>query len=803
MNHKLLVTLAVAISASACTTKQKLPSADEVMEITRRVADWQIETFGEQGKYRALPSPENRKEWHHRERYHDLEWLPATLYAGMYEFFTIADDPKYIDWLNMVGKSYKWRLHERMYHADDHAVGQLYLKLHEYYEHPMMIRPTRERFDSIMLGDNAHEFHWDWCDALFMAPPVWTRLAKLTGEPAYLVYMDSQYRKTYDALWDSEKRLFYRDKKYLTMREKNGEKIFWSRGNGWVFGGLALMIPDFPEDWEDAGFYTGIFRQMALTLKETQRTDGTWSAGILGDVEDYPTIETSGTSFFAFGLAWGINHGILEKEIYEPVLLKAWNALNGAVTEDGMLGYVQPVGAAPGESFADFTELYGSGAFLAAGSEMYRYINKFYPAGSAEPEADPTHTTFMQDGGWCWYQDPRVVISDGKLVIAGLDGQFGDVRLGVFDLRSEEIEGVAVLHEKLEVDDHDVPALYARPDGSMLAVWAKHAHEKIHYYSISSPGNYLEWGERREFHHDYDHRAGVTYMNLYFLQNENLLYNLFRDGPSFNPSFITSADHGETWGNRTHFIANDVSGRHRPYARYIQLDESTIGISYTDAHPRVYGNSLYYAHYSNGAFHQVDGAKIRDLKDGPLRTSEGEKIFAGSETSKKPFECESVPNSAWTCAMGKDMKNNPHIGYSCYLDNSDHRYRIASWDGERWNDREIAYAGKCLYFWESSYTGLMAFDPEDPTKVYISGDVDPATGEDKGGKHEIYAATIEADDDISTIRWEAITSGSKHRNIRPIVVAGEGYKVLLWLQGPWFTFTSYDVDVVGKILERP
>ncbi|GAB1857234.1 hypothetical protein MHTCC0001_20700 [Flavobacteriaceae bacterium MHTCC 0001] len=42
------------------------------------------------------------------------------------------------------------------------------------------------------------------------------------------------------------------------------------------------------------------------------------------------------------------------------------------ITEDGMLGYVQPIGAAPGKAWADKTEVYGTGAFLAAGSEVYK-----------------------------------------------------------------------------------------------------------------------------------------------------------------------------------------------------------------------------------------------------------------------------------------------------------------------------------------------------------------------------------------------------------------------------------------------
>lgn len=412
-------------------------------------------------------------------------------------------------------------------------------------------------------------------------------------------------------------------------------------------------------------------------------------------------------------------------------------------------------------------------------------------------------TTFMKNGGWCWYQDPRVLINNGKLIIGGVDGQNGDVRLGVFDLVSKKIEGAVVLHDKFQKDDHDVPALYVRPDGSLLAMWAKHANEKIHYYNSSSPTDYLKWGDRKEFHHNYEHKTGVTYMNLYYLENEDLLYNFFRDGLNFNPTYMTSKDQGETWGNRTHFIANDVGGRQRPYTRYAQIDKNTIGISYTDGHPRQYGNSLYYAVFKEGTFYTIDGAKIKDLSDGPLHTSDGEKIYTGSETKEKPVDCESVPNSAWTCAMGKDAKNNPRIGYSLYLNNNDHRFRIASWDGEEWNDREIAYAGKCLYTKESSYTGLMAFDPEDPTKVYISTDVDPTTGEDLEGTHEIYVATIGATDSISTIKWDAITTNSEYRNIRPIVVANNGYKALVWLSGPWNTYKDYDVDVKGIILEHP
>ena len=142
---------------------------------------------------------------------------------------------------------------------------------------------------------------------------------------------------------------------------------------------------------------------------------------------------------------------------------------------------------------------------------------------------------------------------------------------------------------------------------------------------------------------------------------------------------------------------------------------------------------------------------------------------------------------------------NPHIGYTLYLDDDDHRYRLASWDGSQWHNREIAMGGKCLYPRESSYTGLVTIDPVDLRRIYISTDVHPTTGKDSGGTHEIYTAQVELDDDIATIEWQPLTTNSPDRNIRPIVAIGDGYRAVLWLSGPWSTYTDYESNVVGFI----
>lgn len=770
-----------------------------VNALTRRVADWQIETFFEQGKYRALPTVP--PDWMNREQYHDLEWQHGALYAGMNEWRKIADEPKYTEWLKDIGERNQWKLHQRPYHADDHTVGQFYLALYEDFHKPEMLNPVREQFDWILSNrktgtlaweaENTHAHdRWGWCDALFMAPPVWARLAKVTGDPKYLAFMDEEYHTTYDLLWSEKDHLFWRDSSYFSQSEKNGEDIFWARGNGWVFGGLALMIPDLPKNWEGRQFYIDLFKKMAKRLKSIQRADGTWSMGLLGGTEGYPIKETSGTSFYTFGLAWGINQGLLDKETYEPTVLRAWQALTDAINDDGMLGYVQPVGAAPGDSFADYTEVYGTGAFLAAGSELYKMLQT-PPA----VEKQQNLLTFVHNAGWCWFQEPRAIIQNDILLIGGVAGNGpGEAVVGIYDIDEEMITGRTVVAPRFDHDDHNSPAFYARADGSVLTVYARHSTENKHYYRISGSDDFLEWGEQLEKAYAYP----VTYMNLLKLEDEQMLYNFYR-GIDWNPTFTTSRDEGLTWSKEQHFIQNEVEGYQRPYARYAGNGKDTIGVSFTDAHPRQFGNSLYFAAFRGGNFYKVDGTFIKSLeKDGPLRSSEAEKVYQGSGNGFRAADL-SAENSAWILSLTLDEKGYPHLGYVVYLSNMDHRYRIASWNGTGWIDREVAFAGTRLYDLESSYTGLLTLDSADPNHVVISTDVNPKTGVALGGKHQIFRAHIRIEDNRESINWEQLTNDPAQHNIRPLIVPGDNKRAIVWMRGQYNSYTDYYVDAVGFI----
>ena len=298
------------------------------------------------------------------------DWTFATLYLGLLEASNTLHDPRYLEYVRGVGDHYHWTLGPRKMHADDQAIGQSYLWLYRRDPQPQYITSLRQQFDEVMQApDEPQKPVWWWCDALFMAPPVWAHLASITHDQKYLAYMDREWHITADLLWDPDQHLFFRDKSYLDKREKNGQKIFWSRGNGWVMGGLVQILTYMPANDPRRPFYIEKFRQMAVKIRSLQGNDGLWRPGLL-DAADYPDPEISGSAFFVYAMAWGVHHGLLDKAQYRPVVERGWNGLVSHIYADGRLGSIQPIGAAPGAYTPGSSYVFGIGAFLLAGSEV-------------------------------------------------------------------------------------------------------------------------------------------------------------------------------------------------------------------------------------------------------------------------------------------------------------------------------------------------------------------------------------------------------------------------------------------------
>jgi rhamnogalacturonyl hydrolase YesR len=338
------------------------PGRAEVLAVMERAADWQL----------AHPSAWKADEWHN-----------GALYTGVMALAGLSASPRFHDAMRAVGEKQQWKLGPRPYHADDHCIGQLYAELALQHHEAKLIAPMRASFDFILAHrkDNNLEFdvkknpdrldRWSWCDALFMAPPAWLRLWSATGDRRYLDFAVEQWWVTSDFLYDKAEHLYARDSSILPKREKNGAKIFWSRGNGWVMGGIVRMLQLLPADHPARPRFEQQFREMAAKVLTCQQADGLWRASLL-DPASFPMQETSGSGFYCYALAWGVNTGLLPRETYLPAVLRTWTALTGFVQPDGKLTHVQPVGFTPVTFDENHTEPYGVGSFLLAGSEIYR-----------------------------------------------------------------------------------------------------------------------------------------------------------------------------------------------------------------------------------------------------------------------------------------------------------------------------------------------------------------------------------------------------------------------------------------------
>ena len=180
---------------------------------------------------------------------------------------------------------------------------------------------------------------------------------------------------TSDLLYDPQEHLYSRDASFLDKHEANGKKIFWSRGNGWVMAGLARVLEAMPEDYPSRAKYVEQFRQMASRVAELQGADGLWRPGLL-NADGYPLPEVSGSAFFIYAIAWGVNHGVLDRGKYLVVIERGWAGVLSHVYIDGRLGCIQPIGAAPGDFKPTSSYVYGVGAFLLAGSELHRMAER-------------------------------------------------------------------------------------------------------------------------------------------------------------------------------------------------------------------------------------------------------------------------------------------------------------------------------------------------------------------------------------------------------------------------------------------
>lgn len=386
-----LCLLPLTVSLSACSTVPTTSSgaaarvtahspvaptdqAKAARAIGNRAADWQLANMTNLADFVRSISPQTDK---------PRGWVQGTFFLGLADYAELTGQSRYLDVLERIAIEQEWRLGDRTYHADDHLIGQVYIKLARAGYKSADLLPARQTFDTILanrptnqlMHPNSHSDpqcsdRWCWADALFMAPATWWDAARTFDKPEYARFADEEFKAAADLLFDQDEALFYRDSRFFDQRGADGEKLFWSRGNGWVYGGLVNILRAMKHDDPRRAYYVDLYRRMSDRLVAVQAENGMWRASLLASSKTPP--ETSGTGFFVYGLAWGLNEGILRGDSYRAAATSGWEALVSQVDSDGRLGFVQQIGDRPDGVLADDSQFYGTGAFLLAAAQIGR-----------------------------------------------------------------------------------------------------------------------------------------------------------------------------------------------------------------------------------------------------------------------------------------------------------------------------------------------------------------------------------------------------------------------------------------------
>ena len=375
MLHKLRFVLLLAGVGMMTTAlqAQQVPSKKSVLKAMRLTNKYFMNKWPDAGKSIVT----------NKERPSNI-WTRAVYYEGLMALYAIDKKKEYLDYAIDWGTKHKWGLRDGIQtrNADNQCCGQTYIDLYLLDKKEERIKDIKASID--LMKETEKTDDWSWIDALQMGMPVFVRLGVLYNDTNYFsrmyeMYAFTKYKHGDKGLYNAAEHLWWRDKDFdPPYKEPNGANCYWSRGNGWVVAALVRTLQMLPKTDPHYNEYLQDYKDMLKALIPLQRTDGFWNVS-LADSTNFGGKELSGTALFVYGMAWGINNNLIDKETYKPIMVKAWDAMvNDCVHPDGMLGFVQGTGKEPKDGqpvtydhIPDFED-YGLGCFLLAGSEMYK-----------------------------------------------------------------------------------------------------------------------------------------------------------------------------------------------------------------------------------------------------------------------------------------------------------------------------------------------------------------------------------------------------------------------------------------------
>ena len=368
---KKLISIAFLTLCAITQVMAQNPKQQEILDVVRRTNDYFMHKYSDP----TLDTYVNRV------RTSNL-WTRAVYYEGLMALYEIDPQQRYADYTDRWADYHKWTARGSVNDtdADNQCCQQTYIDRYIQSGGKKDLSKVKENLDhQIATGRNNY---WTWIDAIQMAMPLYAKYAKLTGERKYLDYAMSSYRWTRDTLaaglFNKKEGLWWRDKDYVPpYKESDGQNCYWSRGNGWVYAALLRVMETLPKNDKVYKELKKDFVLMSKALIKCQREDGFWNVSLVSPVT-YGGPEMTGTALFLYGMAWGVNNGILPAKTYDEPMARAWKALASCVHDNGFIGYNQGTGKDPSAgqpvtftSMPDFED-YGTGCFILGALEYYK-----------------------------------------------------------------------------------------------------------------------------------------------------------------------------------------------------------------------------------------------------------------------------------------------------------------------------------------------------------------------------------------------------------------------------------------------
>jgi unsaturated rhamnogalacturonyl hydrolase len=215
-----------------------------------------------------------------------------------------------------------------------------------------------------------------WLDDLYMSVPAFAQMGALTGERRWFDDGVRQIRQFAERMFVKERGLYRHG--WVEGMDPH-PSFFWGRANGWAMMATVELLEVLPEDHPGRPAILELLRAHAAGLARVQSGTGLWHQ-LLDRPDSY--LETSASAMYAFGLARAVNRGWLDRRVYAPVAVLAWNAVT---TKVNAAGEVEDVCVGTGMGFDPAFYYYrprhvraahGYGPVLLAGAEIIALLRK-------------------------------------------------------------------------------------------------------------------------------------------------------------------------------------------------------------------------------------------------------------------------------------------------------------------------------------------------------------------------------------------------------------------------------------------